>query len=88
MWGELAVVLPLILGVLVRFAASGFLTNSLFWIAQYPSWRTGPFELNFALMGMYVALILYGAGNLVGLDGWLNRVSSARQNKILQAVLG
>jgi len=62
--------------------------NFLFWVARFRSWRTGPFELNFALMGIYIALILYSVRNVAGLDGWLNRARFVKQNRILEAVLG
>ena len=95
--------LALILGLVVRFASiMGIILNGLFWTAAYMSksggvvqtgpfnigWRTGPLEINAALIGMYITMMLIGAGLIYGLDSYVQKIEFVKKHSWLKFLLG
>ncbi|WP_254862410.1 DoxX family protein [Halovivax gelatinilyticus] len=96
-WGQIAIGLALLFGVLVRFAAFwGAIQMLLFWMA---AWQGGllaglPVEHGYLIDSSFVyALILFGigavgAGRIVGLDAKLEESELVQENNWLKYLLG
>ncbi len=102
-YGEMLIGIALILGLLVRFASiMGIAMNGLFWTAAYMSksggvvqsgpfyfgWRTGPLEINAALIAMYLVIMLAGAGLIYGLDAYVHKTPLVKKYPKLKFLLG
>jgi thiosulfate dehydrogenase [quinone] large subunit len=89
LYGEILIGLALVLGIFVRLAAiCGIIMNGLFWIATYP-WEHGPFELNMALITMYIASALLGAGLVLGIDSLIySKIKSVKRKLVFNIILG
>ena len=87
-FGEIAIGVALILGLFTRFAGvMGALMMGLFYVANW-SFATGPFNQQFmyGIVSLYLAYA--AAGEVWGLDGWIERLPAVRRAPALRYVVG
>jgi len=88
-WGEIFIGLALVFGVFTRvglfFAAVQLM---LYYLAQFPP-ANNPF-MGYHLVYIVILGLLgvLGAGRIVGLDAWIERVPWVRRNRAVTAILG
>lgn len=96
-YGQLGIGLSLLLGVLLRFGAlMGALQMLLFWMASLQGGLLAglPLEHGWVIDDhlVYVVLLFglgaFGAGRILGVDGWLEAQDVVRRNPWLEWVLG
>lgn len=87
-WGEFAIGLGLILGCLTRLAAAnGALLMGFFYFGN-AEWGHG--FVNGDLMGLvlFLTIVVFGAGRVYGIDAYLERTETVRNNRWLRYLLG
>ena len=88
-WGEILIGVALIFGVAVRWAAFwGAAMMFLFYIAQFPP-EFNPFMEYYLVYIVVLGLLgALGAGRILGLDSWIERLPSVRRVPVATFVLG
>lgn len=87
-WGQIAIGIGLILGLLTRLAAAnGVFLISFFYFGGM-GWEHG--FVNGELVGMllFITIIIFGAGRIWGLDGHVERMKFVRERPKLRYLLG
>lgn len=77
-FGELAVAVGTLLGLLTRYAALGGMALSLTFLLTV-SWRTTPYYYGSDIVFLFAWSVIaaFGTGNVLGLDGWLTQRARA-----------
>jgi thiosulfate dehydrogenase [quinone] large subunit len=87
-FGEIAIGAALVLGLATRFAGvMGALMMGLFYVANW-SFATGPFNQQFLYAAVALYLAYAAAGEVWGLDGWIEKLPVIRRAPALRYVLG
>jgi thiosulfate dehydrogenase [quinone] large subunit len=87
-FGEIAIGTALVLGLFTRFAGvMGALMMGLFFVANW-SFANGPFNQQFMYGVVSLYLAYAAAGEVWGLDGWIERLPAIRRAPALRYVLG
>jgi thiosulfate dehydrogenase [quinone] large subunit len=86
--GQVLIGLALMLGVLTRFAAfwGAFLMFFFYFVNQ--EWAFGFVNGNLMGLLLFVTVVVFGAGRVWGLDGYLERTDTVRNNPWLRYFLG
>lgn len=87
-WGQIAIGLGLILGCLTRLAAANGAILMFFFYFGNADWTNG--FVNGDLLGllMFLTVLLFGAGRVWGIDAYLERTDTVRNNKWMRLLLG
>jgi thiosulfate dehydrogenase [quinone] large subunit len=86
-FGEIAIGLALILGLVTRFAgAAGVVMMALFWVASW-SFATGPFNNQLMYAAIAAVLVYTGAGEHYGIDEIIERLPFVKRHSSLKLVL-
>lgn len=89
-WGLLFLGIALIFGLFLRTASAlGVALMALYYLAGFENNTAhGLIDEHIVYINLLVILMAFGAGNIVGVDGYLERLKGVRERKWLQLFLG
>ncbi|MFW5956174.1 MAG: DoxX family protein [Halorhabdus sp.] len=87
-WGQIAIGLGLIVGLLVRTASFFGVMLMIFFTFGNVEWSTGMVGANLMGLLLFVTVIVLGAGRVWGLDAYVEKTPFVQNNQWMRYLLG